>query len=186
MKITSRYIHLSLGIFLFTFGLLVFGTAIPAQADETWSYTFNDLNPEEGIYYNTGTGNGWVNLSVTNNTGSTWSDFHFQIFDIGMGSIANVDFLSGGANGPFTSQNPFTYTIDNVSVGAKLDFYFAGDLIPNGDLATFNVNISNPDNSTYGVLYRPTVVPEPISSMLFLFGAATLGGRRYWKKRQRA
>jgi hypothetical protein len=179
-----RKYYLILAIFIF--GIFVFGAAVPSQADETWSYTFNDLNPEEGIYYPDGSGSGWIYLTVTNNTGSIWSDFHFEIFDIGMGSIANVDFLSGGANGPFTSQNPFTYTIDNTSVGAKLDFYFIDDLIPNGDLATFNVNISNPDNSTYGVIYRPTVIPEPISSMLFLVGAATLGARRYWKKRQTA
>ena len=178
-----RQAGIMFGIFIVMFGLVIFGANSPAQADETWNYTFTNLDPEEGIYNPDGSGSGWIYLTVFNNTGSTWSDFHFEVLDIGMGSITNVDFMSGGANGPFTTQNPFTYTIDNTSVGAKLDFYFPGDLMPNGDMATFNVNVNNPDNSMYAVKYYPTVVPEPISSTLFIVGAAALGARRFIKKR---
>lgn len=41
---------------------------------------------------------------------------------------------------------------------------------------------SNPDGDTHAYLLTPTVVPEPISSTLFLIGGATLGFRR-WRKR---
>ncbi len=176
-------------IIIFAFSLLVLGGGTPAHADEEWTHTWLDMHTEWWTY-STPT-NGWVTLNVTNSTNFAWGDFHIEIFDcspsVGCGSVGNVDFVDNHPGGsplsPDSDRSPFTYSIDNSSVGATLDYYFYSDPIATGgDTGYFKFKLNNPDGVLYQLAVTPSVVPEPVSTSLFLVGAATLGFRRFRKK----
>jgi len=65
-----------------------------------------------------------------------------------------------------SSLNGFSFTIDHQAGNIAYDAYFSGDNVVSGTTAP--------------------IVPEPVSSILFLTGGAVFGGRTYWKKRKRA
>jgi hypothetical protein len=70
--------------------------------------------------------------------------------------IAAGSFLSG-----------FSFTID----------YLAGD-------TSYNAYFDDYIGGTYNTSGFTSIVPEPVSSILFAIGGSTLGFRRYWKKRR--
>jgi hypothetical protein len=125
---------------------------------------------------------------VTNNSGITWGDFHFELGNITgfpASQVVFCDSTNPSCNDPYTSIVGATYNITNT--GKYLDFYFYGNPLYNGQTATFNVYTDNTANhQPFSITAYPTVVPEPISSTLFILGGATLGLRRFWKKRLNA
>jgi hypothetical protein len=128
---------------------------------------------------------GWTLINVDNTSKADWGDFHIRISAIpGMeGSlydVSNVGFDTDKFD-PLSSQD-----IDSFAVSAdkkELDFFFFKDPVDSGDNGWWLANISNPDGALYQTSFYPTVVPEPVSSTLFIVGAATLGYRRFRKKR---
>jgi hypothetical protein len=137
-------------------------------------FTHNDLTPFKGNAF----------VTATNTGDQPWGDFHFQIFDPSGGTmnIANVSFLDAtttppGPN-PSSSQVPFTWMIDNVSVGARMDLFFYGAPVLPGQTATFTVYTDNPDHlSFFGLMIWPTPVPEPASILLLGFAALLIRRR---------
>jgi len=104
------------------------------------------------------------------------------------------EFAPAG-NNKLTAGESVNYTIEGVSYldfnllsytpgpgGNPGPFYAAAKLqgIPCGD-----VNDPNCQQGTTSA-WAAGVVPEPVSSTLFLVGAASLGARRYFKKRKAA
>jgi hypothetical protein len=180
--------HYLIGVIAFALSLLVFCMATPAQADEEWWWTWDSMDTKMGSY--TSTMNGWVTFNVTNNTPFAWGDFNMEI-QACCGAVDWVHFEEV-TNSPSSSQS-FTYNIDNVTVGATLDYFYYSDPIGVGESGWFKAFISNPASGapggTPGVLYTlavtPSIVPEPISSILFVSGGATLGFR-YFRKRRKA
>ena len=177
------------GVLLLALALLVMGTVVPAQADVTWNWAWDGMMTKTGNYP-TPT-NGWVDLTVTNNTNFAWGDMHFEIWScswMGCGDITNVDFVdnhpSGSPLSPDSDRSPFSYSIDNVSVGAKLDYFYYSDPIFTGNTGQFKFMVNNPDGNLYTLAVTPTIVPEPISSTLFIIGGATLGFRRFRKAKR--
>lgn len=51
----------------------------------------------------------------------------------------------------------------------------------NGEIVGYAYNYNT--GSDHAILWRPTVVPEPISSILFITGGVLLAGRRYFKRK---
>jgi hypothetical protein len=184
MKTKKLYL---VGLALLCFSVVLIGGVVPAQADVTWDWMWNGMGTKMGDYP-TPT-NGWVTLNVTNNTNFAWGDMHFEILSctsLGCSAIDNVGFVDGfvdGMTSPDSDRSPFTYSIDNGTVGATLDyFYYSDPILTGGDTGMFKFKVTNPDGTLYTLAVTPSIVPEPVSSTLFLVGAATLGFRRFRKK----
>ena len=156
----------------------VLALASAAQADDgTWTGSIAGLGPDSGnavfiTHADQAPHAGWFTVTATNTGTQPWGDFHFEIYDpIGGQDISNVDWQVDPPYTPISSQNPFTWAVDNVSVGAKLDLFFYTDPVNPGGTATFQVHNTNPDQlSFFGLKIYPTPVPEPAS----LLGLALL------------
>ena len=189
----SRSKRVLLSLFVFCLSVFILGIAIPAQAhdgSDAFTWEVDDFSSQQTDHVDgcdaTGCYKGWFTLTATNKTDSDWLDFHFDLVDIGGG--ANTIFTLGGT--PWSTAPNYTWTISADQ--RSLDFYF--DAVSSGSGATFQVYTDNTtDKTNFGVLYYPTttggtgingVLPEPVSSTLFIIGGATLGFRRFWKNRK--
>lgn len=156
----------------------------PARADDAYiTTTFGDMLAQQFTHEDHTPFKGYVNLTVTNSGSQPWGDFHFQIYDpMGSQNISNVSFLDSttvppGPN-PTSSQVPFTWTIDNFSVGARMDLFFYSAPVYPTQTATFTVYTSNPDMVPFfGLMLYPTPIPEPASIMLLGFAALLIRRR---------
>ena len=172
-------------IFAIVCGCAALLMASTAQAHDAFIITSfaDDMAAQQWEHADATPFKGWVNVTVTNTGSQPWGDFHFQIYDpIGTQDISNVSFLDStttppGPN-PTSSQVPFTWTIDNVSIGAKMDLYFYSAPVLPTQTATFSVWTDNPDYlSFFGVMLYPTPVPEPASLVLLGFAALLIRRR---------
>jgi len=150
--------------------------------DESLTITFNDLSPYEYQNYDQPPYKGNLTLTVTNNTGVAWGDFHFYIFDFdGYSSQAVFVDSSSGANDPIKTPG----SLDSWSIynsGKNLDLFFYSNPVNAGDTVTFHVSTDNTGNQQpFGIGFYPSVVPEPVSSVLFMIGGGMLG-IRIWRK----
>ena len=130
---------------------------------------------------------GWFKFEIENDSNIAWSDFHVEIIAIPGYSydISNVTFAVEDPKEPMSSQgldsgNEWVLSSDK----RKLDFNFYGDLYMPGEKSGYwMAYVNNPDGVVHGITMYPSVVPEPISSALFIIGGATLGIRRFMKKK---
>jgi len=141
---------------------------------------------------------GWYTVTADNNTGLAWGDFHFEIIPISgqtgpLYNISNV-FFDVVYDPPETDHRPQSsqtldpdnmWTLSSDSKKIDLNFY-AHPFGPGETNGTWTVFINNPDGVIHGVTSYPSVVPEPVSSTLFILGGATLGYRRYMKNKRKS
>jgi len=120
-----------------------------------------------------------VTEGITNNTTSTWSDYHEQIGN-GTGGLFTL------SSNPVTFVTPVDATYTNPSftsrsVTADEIDYSGGAVLP-GQAITLTFSFTVPDNGTspYSFTLRqfPTVVPEPASFGLLALGLIGLLARR--------
>ena len=129
-------------------------------------YTHEDEDPFKGTLY----------VNVTNNTSKDWTDFHFEIVNVGW-DVSQVDFIVTSPYEPTSSQSPLTWSVDNVVVGSTLDLFFASDPVLAGNSASFTVYTDNTATQNFfGVLLYPT--PEPATVALLGLGALVLLRKR--------
>jgi hypothetical protein len=176
----SRHILL---LSLIVFSLIA--TAVPALADVTWPTSFSDTGAGSAQNGSLSDKNFWLNISATNTGSQAWGYFHMDILQIpGENSIDNVRFSIINPYAPKSSQSLYGwYNYNNFK---SLDFMYFNDPVLTNNTGTFSAYITNPDNVSFSVSYYPTVVPEPISSILFVTGGTLLAGQRYLKRRKTA
>jgi hypothetical protein len=157
--------------------------------DGSGSADYTDYTMETFYHYDQDVGNGfkgWFDLTVTNNTNTTWGDFHFQLFDFGIynSSVIFVDSSTVGFDPLSTTTTIDSWAISNG--GKNLDVFFYGDPVSNSNTLNLKVWTDNTagTNDPFAIGAYPSVVPEPVSSTLFLVGAATLGFRRLRRNRE--
>lgn len=123
---------------------------------------------------------------------SVWDLYRYSNDSLSLGGSGTLDFATGGnpyfsINGGTTSLATFatgTYNGDGRQASHWKDNLGIGIMDPTfafGELGT----ISSMDITAFDVMgydVAPSVVPEPISSILFIVGGATLGFRRFRKK----
>jgi hypothetical protein len=137
---------------------------------------------------------GWYQVTEDNQSSLAWGDFHFEIFAIPghdgnpLYDISNVVF---DITDPYEPESSQTLDIGNEwnlsDGGKKIDLNFYGDPYAAGETGGWwKVHINNPDGVLHGVTTYPSVVPEPMSSLLFMIGGAVLGLSFYVKKKRTA
>jgi hypothetical protein len=114
---------------------------------------------------------------INNVTSETWTDFHLEFWD--------SSFQSRLTNVPLLSLNSHDFNNSSFD-GSTIDFTSPWhDIMPWSTISIdFTLNVDQMPLQ-FGIRQVATVgavVPEPISSTLFLVGGATLGLRRFRKK----
>jgi hypothetical protein len=150
------------------------GTAVAAPTHDAFiTTTFSDLNMQTFDHYDADPFKGAVYVDVTNTTSETWTDFHFEILDIGW-DISSVFFDVSPGYEPTSSQSPLSWVLGVGTLGGdSIDLFFSSDPVLPGEAATFVVYTNNETTmNPFGLGIWPTV-PEPTSGLLILLG---LGG----------
>ena len=93
------------------------------------------------------------------------------------GQIVGESGSAWGDNHAFLYQNGTMTSLDTLG-GAYSGAYGINDI---GQIVGFSTTSTG---ESHAVLWTPTVVPEPISSILFLTGGAVLAGRRYLRRKK--
>lgn len=178
-----------LSLFVFTLSVLVLGFAVSSWADDAdATLSFSDFNQQTVYHYDQDTGNGfkgWFDLTVTNNTNQAWGDYHFLLFDFDNyeSSVIFVDSSGGGYDPESTTNTIDSWTISTD--GKSMDLFFYSNPVGIGQTANFKVWTDNTagTNDPFAIGSFPSVVPEPVSSTLFIIGGVTLGYRHFREKR---
>jgi hypothetical protein len=133
---------------------------------------------------------GWFTAEFDNQSSVAWGDFHFLIYEIPgqegnpLFDISNVTFDIEAPYMPSSGQTLDAGNEWNLSAdGQQLSFNFYGDPVGPAETGWWKVRIDNPDGVVHGITSYPSVVPEPVSSALFVVGSATLAFRRYRKSK---
>lgn len=156
-------------------------TAVDNSTLDTMSFYFNDLSSSAGadslnieIYSGIGFGGsslGSENFILTAGTGLKTFDFINLTIDLLQNSTYSVQLTT--TSRWQIGKNQWKDAGGNV-IGTN---YTGGQAIING-------NLSNPDRDDLAFQVTTPVVPEPISSVLFVVGGSVLAGRRFMKKRK--
>jgi MYXO-CTERM domain-containing protein len=119
---------------------------------------------------------------ITNQTGTTWTDFHMEVLDSGDASF-NPDLTAASANGNGFSIAPFTqfaFSNNNMNLdiwGGQIlnnQTWFPGDGGFDGELW---INVNSHWNGSIGTVFTLKEIPTPTPGALALLGLAALGGR---------
>ena len=129
-------------------------------------------------------------FDITNNTGTTWTDFHFRL-QLGPGSFGTfffVDFVGGGYDG-VVYEGPGTGAVVAGSFNQRLDV--TGLNVPDGGFYSFSLDMDAFELlGTYELYGIPTTdglpppVPEPTSlALLGMVGVMGVRAGRRWMRR---
>lgn len=140
---------------------------------------FNSGIDATGLTFTPDSGNSLAISTPTINTGlNAYKADGDGYFDI------RFDFQTSAGTGRFTSGETVIYNIGGSSLSASsFNFISAPDGAGTGlYYSAAKVQGINGNDNTSGWIANTTVVPEPISSILFLSGGATLAVRRYLRR----
>ena len=191
--------RISLCTFVFCISVLLLGFAVTAQADdgtagsEAEPIVFNDLTPYSSDHEDQDPWKGFFMLWTQNSTSNTWTGFNFTLAGTN-GVFIDTDLWDSGHSSP-NLCNDWAYDGDcdprsskeidswNISPDQKsMTVYFNNDWSPTqiGWVRVYTDNTA--DSSGAFTVTSTPIVPEPVSSSLFIIGAVTLGFRRFRKK----
>jgi len=116
-----------------------------------------------------------TNVTVNNNTGVTWTDFHFQLIPTTAGDGLDFDFPTPN---PTPTSSSFT-----VLVHGEDTIDWSGGAVPPGP-TFFSLSIDVPDGLAGGTFTLRSVptVPEPSTAAIVGSGLLSLFGYGWWRR----
>lgn len=149
--------------------------------DHTLDFTkaFDSVNPITltfTVAHQDGTGGNPYSIAeaITNNTGTAWTDFHYNITEPAQGQ--GVVFTQ------FNGSTLSGFTLDNAPSSGPRNLNFTGDLAAGSTTqASFNLSPFDPgagNTTTFTLTQTPTVsaIPEPETYAMLLAGLLLMGG----------
>jgi len=151
-----------------------------------------DLTPQEFTHNDADPWKGFFMIYTTNNSTSTWTGFDFML------SGSDVVFIDDslwdpshpgnecstwafdGSCDPVSSNSVSSWTI---SPNQKKMSVFTTTSVAPGETVWYRVYTDNTASMGDFKIKGSPIVPEPVSSTLFILGAATLAVRRFVKKK---
>jgi len=156
-------------------------TAIDTSTIETISFYFLDnWGPSSSL--------GMIGIDVFSGSGYSGTMLGSESFSLSAGAYgfqsfnltSGIDIISGNIYSVRLTPTADRWAVgknqivNNQGINNGFD-YLGGDAIINGQINT---------NNDLAFKISSTVVPEPISSVLFVIGGSVLAGRRFMKKRK--
>jgi hypothetical protein len=149
------------------------------QLTETFT-AVDTISARLGTEFSGGVTEYFVQVNVTNNTGITWTDFHFSLDPAVPGDGLDFDF---------PIDFPHNSTAFSTVVSAEDTLDFSGGTVPSGLVVGFSLSIDVPDGvGLISLNARPTVAPVPAvpePSSLTLFSLALMGAAGHTFRRNR-
>lgn len=157
------FMMLALGLLLGSSSAWAHNETIPETfelelGDEPVSFTHDDQSDWKGF----------LTLTVTNTGDDPWGDFHFYL-----DPSDSVVFATGLGAPYMTGVTGFSSTYDDDF--HTLNFYFYGDPIENGDLATFTVYTDNTKEKLGFFSISMKASPVPLPAAAWLLGSGVVG-----------
>jgi hypothetical protein len=183
-----------LSVLVFTF-LLVFGVPVSVFADN--GTVGSDASPidfgltSQGFYHvDAAPWKGFFMIYTKNTSASTWLGFNFGLsgssgvfIDTSLYEAVNGIGSCGWAlDGDCDPRSSKTVSSWIISPDQKSMSVLTTNSVAPGQTAWYRVYTDNTASQGNFTVTGAPIVPEPISSTLFLVGAATLGFRRFKKK----
>ena len=187
--------------FIVVLVLLFLGTVVPAQADNGTAGTelspivFTDTTSYDHFHVDDTPHKGFFWLWTQNSTGTAWSGFNFTVsgsnavfIDTALWDADNpADPCSSWAYDPncdpLSSYGISSWSIASDQKSMSVTLNSTWDAGQTGWVRVYTDNTASPSGN-FTVSVAPVLVPEPISSTLFIIGGATLGFRRFRKSRK--
>jgi len=185
-----------LSVLVVILSIFMLGGAVPAQADDGSAGTeaspieFFDVTPYGTYHEDADPFKGSFQIYAKNSTANTWIGFNFTL------TGSNVVFIDNSLWDPYHPGDECSTWPDgtcNPSSGKgissysispdqkSMSVYFSTNWTPT-QKSWVKVYTDNTASQGAFTISGAPIVPEPISSTLFLVGAATLGFRRFRKK----
>lgn len=187
------------GVFIICLSLILLAGAVKAIAhdgtvgSETEPIVFYDITPDSYDHEDAAPWKGFFMLWTQNNTSDTWIGFNFTLSGTNVvfidtdlwdseHSSPNLcsDWAYDGDCDPRSSKGISDWDISSDQ--KSMNVYFVNDWSSTqiGWVRVYTDNTAD-SSGTFTVTATP-IIPEPISSTLFVVGAMTLGFRRFRKK----
>ena len=160
--------------------IMMLAGAFPAMAHDASvgtnenPFLMDSMSAESWDHYDMEPFAGYFILTVQNDTGIDWGDFHFE--------INNPDVIIESASSTLNFLAGPDATINSDATGSRADFKFYDAPLLAGQIATFSILTNNTNSlDLFTISAYPTPVPAPAALWLLgsgLFGLAGIRRKR--------
>jgi hypothetical protein len=154
----------------------------PSANTITLSETFASVGVIDAVFNLVATGGNteyFATVTATNNTGVTWTDFHFQLLPTSANDNLDFDLVQKDPTPTSTSFATLAHLEDTID--------WSGGSVLNGANTVFTLSIDTPDpllQFTLRALPTTAAVPEPGMVLLTGSGLLSLLGYGWWRGRR--
>jgi hypothetical protein len=175
-----------------------FGESDDAITDAYFKFTWDS---NENIFFNSASDN--LTFTPPSTVTFTITDGSTTYLSATLDNFLVYDYMFAGNDitklNRYLTDDNITNVVFDTGTGADYSDYIAElqttqqpynlswtfDFLTNGPYGDGSAFTQNDDGNFSGKLFAGPAIPEPVSSILFVAGGATLAFRRYWKRKKK-